>query len=53
MSSDAKCPNCQAEVAQGMPACPQCGEKLYVEHIGELPRDGSAVNHEAFKREPE
>ncbi len=38
------CPECAFTVEPGMPACPECGERLFVEHRGDVPRDATAVN---------
>ncbi|MEO0532003.1 MAG: zinc-ribbon domain-containing protein [Planctomycetota bacterium] len=38
------CPECAMPIELGMPACPDCGERLYVEHRGDVPRDATAVN---------
>lgn len=38
------CPECAVPIELGMPACPECGERLFVEHRGDVPRDATAVN---------
>lgn len=47
------CPACRVAVEPGMPACPSCGERLYVEHPGAFPRDARAVDEEAYRRAPD
>lgn len=32
------CPHCQRSVHDRAPACPYCGEKIYVEHPGDMER---------------
>ncbi len=49
MSSDLKCPRCKQVVQPDVPACPDCGEKLFVEHIGTFPRDATAVEKPEFR----
>ena len=33
---DVTCPGCGKQVAELAPACPNCGEKIYVEHPGDI-----------------
>jgi DNA-directed RNA polymerase subunit RPC12/RpoP len=32
------CPACGSDVDDRVPACPSCGEKIYVEHPGDMKR---------------
>ncbi|MEM8865760.1 MAG: zinc ribbon domain-containing protein [Planctomycetota bacterium] len=50
-SSVTHCPSCHAPVEPGMPACKECGERLFVEHPGQFPRDSNAVEKDAFRKE--
>ena len=38
-----RCPECRHPVEPQMPACPECGERLYVEHPGAVRRDATAA----------
>ena len=45
-SAELRCPECALPIEPGIPACPECGERLFVEHVGAVPRDARAANVE-------
>ena len=34
--NNVKCPGCNRKVNDRCPACPHCGEKIYIEHPGDI-----------------
>lgn len=37
------CPECGVKAEPGVPACPECGERWFVEHVGSVRRDSTAA----------